>query len=344
MAITELKETPGYTSIEPPVEKRDEGSLAASQNTGDVSPPASAGTVAPQVSSVVPGEAVRDTAQVLTPDTAQDTGVTNALSDALGGILDAVAPEPNIPEPMDLNIGLEPAPVSTMDEPVQPRVGQGLFQQIAPAEYSQSAMTFSDALDTGVVNDRGYESVVFPKRAKSEFTQLTGGSVDLPSAGTRAVAASSQPTNTILDVANAYFGYDERDSKQALALSEFFKKAGGLNLDPSTTAWCAGFANAVLGEAGFGGTGKLNARSFLNYGQAVESPQVGDIVVFSRGDPKGWQGHVGFIAGINKDGTLQVLGGNQSTSESRGRGVSVNISTFSTDKVLGYRRPVPLAS
>jgi surface antigen len=55
------------------------------------------------------------------------------------------------------------------------------------------------------------------------------------------------------------------------------------------------------------------------------------LVVFWRGSRDGWQGHVGFISGVNSDGSLQVLGGNQ--------GNSVNITRFDRSRVLAYRWP-----
>src|SRR5690606_1828194 len=80
-----------------------------------------------------------------------------------------------------------------------------------------------------------------------------------------------------------------------------YLRTGGANLDPATTAWCAAFVNASLAKAGRQGTGALNARSFLDWGQAVDKPQPGDVAIFSRGDPNGWQGHVGFFQGIDPE-------------------------------------------
>lgn len=139
-----------------------------------------------------------------------------------------------------------------------------------------------------------------------------------------------------LDIAQAWLGYDERDPTQAQALSEFFAKAGDGNvIDPATTAWCAAWLNGVFAEAGIEGSGALNAKSFLNVGEEVTDPAIGDIVVFDRG---GWKGHVGIVAGVNEDGSLQVIGGNQSDKSSGARGVSVNVGTFTLDKVVGFRR------
>jgi len=116
---------------------------------------------------------------------------------------------------------------------------------------------------------------------------------------------------------------------QARALQEYMAN-GGVNLDPQTTAWCAAYVNATLAQAGIAGTGSNMARSFLQWGQAVTVPQKGDLVVLSRGDPNGPQGHVGFFDGFNEDGSVRILGGNQSDS--------VSVSSYPAQQVLGYRR------
>ena len=122
-------------------------------------------------------------------------------------------------------------------------------------------------------------------------------------------------------------GLNER--QQGAALQEYMAN-GGVNLDPATTAWCAAYVNATLAQAGIAGTGSNLARSFLNWGDAVSVPQKGDLVVLSRGDPNGPQGHVGFFDGFNEDGSVRILGGNQ--------GDAVSIASYSADRVLGYRR------
>lgn len=348
--ITELKETPGY--IPNPIEQTGQEPSVQSQNSGDTPPPVSP-QGAPQVSQVVPGEVLPDNAQTLTPDYSDTSAMANVV-EAISGIFpkeEETTELPTAPDAMDLNIGIEPAPfapptVTTNDGPEgtpQTTPQRSIFMQMAPYQWGQlSGTNLEDSRPAATVAPvPTWEKLLNGGQAPQQTAPATP-SFDVASAGTRAIQASAQPDKTPLSVAQAYMGYDERDPAQAKALSGFFSRAAGLDLDPSSTAWCAGFVNAVLGDAGMGGTGALNARSFLNYGKAVENPQVGDIVVFSRGDPDGWQGHVGFIAGVNKDGSLQVLGGNQSTAESGARGVTVNITTYGTDKVLGYRRPVPV--
>ena len=142
-----------------------------------------------------------------------------------------------------------------------------------------------------------------------------------------AMAKASSPT----EAAKAFLGHSESNPEQNRALAAFIKEATGTSIDPSKTAWCAAFIDAVLRSNGSEGTGRLNARSYLNWGETVNEPKVGDVVVFSRGDPNGWQGHVGFYMGTNEDGTIKVLGGNQ--------GNSVSEANYDASKVLGYRRP-----
>lgn len=129
------------------------------------------------------------------------------------------------------------------------------------------------------------------------------------------------------DIAAKQIGLNEND--QRVAIQEYLK-TGGVNLDPAVTAWCAAYVNATLAQSGQEGTGSNMARDFLKWGQAVDEPQKGDLAVFSRGDPNGPYGHVGFFDGYNEDGTMRILGGNQ--------GDSVSIKNYGKERLLGFRR------
>jgi uncharacterized protein (TIGR02594 family) len=156
---------------------------------------------------------------------------------------------------------------------------------------------------------------------------------DGPSGGAvtagRAALAGSPGLQSHVQVAKAFLGAME--GQDSGALSSFIEKATGVNLDPRQTAWCAAWLNAVFQSQGIRGTGKLNARSFLDFGAETDQPTKGDVVVLSRGDPNGWQGHVGIFMGFDGNGNPQVLGGNQNNR--------VSVQSYSKDKVLGYRRP-----
>jgi len=130
-----------------------------------------------------------------------------------------------------------------------------------------------------------------------------------------------------LDLAAQQMGMNERAQREAL---QEYMANGGHNLDPSVTAWCAAYVGATLNQSGLQGTGKLNARSYMDWGEAVDEPKPGDVAVFSRGDPNGWQGHVGFFKGYDENGNILVLGGNQ--------GDSVSVAPYAADRLLGFRR------
>ncbi len=98
------------------------------------------------------------------------------------------------------------------------------------------------------------------------------------------------------------------------------------------SAWCGTFVGGVFDECGIAPIkSPWGARQWLKFGRSLPSPAVGSVVVFWRGDPKGWSGHVGFVAGKDKAGNLMVLGGNQ--------GNAVSIAPFDRKRILGYRWP-----
>lgn len=73
----------------------------------------------------------------------------------------------------------------------------------------------------------------------------------------------------------------------------------------------------------------LAARNWLSFGAEV-APQLGAVMVFRRGAPKGWQGHVGFLW-AEDDEAYHILGGNQSDA--------VTIARIARDRLLGARWP-----
>lgn len=107
-------------------------------------------------------------------------------------------------------------------------------------------------------------------------------------------------------------------------------------LHQDETAWCSAFVNWCIEQAGQNGTDLANARSWLEFGEKVEVPQLGDIVVFWREKRDGPFGHVGFFIDEDDDNVM-VLGGNQTDPE-KGVG-AVCIKPYSRKRLLGFRRP-----
>lgn len=111
----------------------------------------------------------------------------------------------------------------------------------------------------------------------------------------------------------------------------YFKDSGNPGVMDDETAWCAAFVGAMLKRAGIKGTGKLNARSYLDWGTPVDRKNAlpGDVVIFKRGSSS-WQGHVAFFV-KDRGALIDVLGGNQSNA--------VNVKGYQAAALLGIRRP-----
>lgn len=131
---------------------------------------------------------------------------------------------------------------------------------------------------------------------------------------------------TPYEIATKMLGSHENRNHSALTA---YLTNGGVNLDPAKQAWCAAFVNSAITQAGGKGSGSNLARSLLNIGTPTQTPKEGDIAVFSRGDPNGPYGHVGFYKGVDASGNPIILGGNQ--------GNTVSEASYPKDRLLGYR-------
>ena len=136
------------------------------------------------------------------------------------------------------------------------------------------------------------------------------------------------------EIAKGHLGLKEMPGVNASPIiAGMFAKSGHPEVKSDETAWCAAFVGACLFDAGIKGTNSLAARSYEKWGTPVDpkDAQPGDIVIFWRGKPDGWQGHVGFYAG-ETDKTINVLGGNQ--------GNAVTYAAYPKSRLLGVRRAV----
>lgn len=109
---------------------------------------------------------------------------------------------------------------------------------------------------------------------------------------------------------------------------QYFHDIGHKWVKDDETAWCAAFLNWCLLQAGYKHTGKLNARSFLDYGKPTQEPKAGDIAVLWRISPSSIYGHVGFYLFHDKT-HVYLLGGNQKNA--------VSAQKFTLSQVLTYR-------
>lgn len=95
-------------------------------------------------------------------------------------------------------------------------------------------------------------------------------------------------------------------------------------------SWCSSFVNWTLAQVGIAGTGSALARSWLEWGVALEQPRPGCIAVLYRDDPASWKGHVGFYLRADAQ-HIHLLGGNQLEQ--------VREHFYPLDSVLAYRWP-----
>jgi uncharacterized protein (TIGR02594 family) len=88
-------------------------------------------------------------------------------------------------------------------------------------------------------------------------------------------------------------------------------------------------------EGGHAGTGKANARSWLDWGMPLLTPKLGCVVVYKRPMAGVLAGHVGFYAGPSVPPApmfIRTLGGNQ--------GERVCFALEHSSNLLGWRWPI----
>lgn len=138
-----------------------------------------------------------------------------------------------------------------------------------------------------------------------------------------------------LEIAWADEGVAEVEGRAANdTILGYFRDAGRDDITSDEVSWCAAFVGACLARAGvpvaLSHDQRLMAFSYLKVCTQIDTPRVGAIAVFWRGDPNGWTGHVGFVVGSTTT-HIAVLGGNQANQ--------VCVRKYPRDRLLGLRWP-----
>ena len=136
---------------------------------------------------------------------------------------------------------------------------------------------------------------------------------------------------TPFDIARSYIGTTEGPGPaDNPVIMEMYASVGHDWVEHDSVAWCAAFIGHCVEQAGIKSTRKLTARSYLDWGIAIDvaDAQQGDIGVILRGTSS-WQGHVFFIDRI-EGAWVWGLGGNQSDA--------VNVKRYPVSKLIGVRR------
>jgi len=136
------------------------------------------------------------------------------------------------------------------------------------------------------------------------YEKLVGGAV--------AEAKTDHGPPWYLELLRMIGKHEKRNHKE---VAEWLKSDGGTVGDPASVPWCGDAVATALRLAipniGIPSNPYL-ASNWTTWGKEVE-PQLGAILVFWRGSPDSWQGHIGFYAGESAT-NYYVLGGNQSDS------------------------------
>ena len=178
-------------------------------------------------------------------------------------------------------LGFDPGPLD----------GQRGRQTINAVERYQTAMHLQA---DGIVGPNTYRS-------------LFGGAVVKPS--------ETPDATPWLDY--AYRAKGMHETIDNAALKAFLKSDGATVGDPAKIPWCGDFVQTCIAvtlpkeplpQNPYG------AINWLKFGRET-TPKKGAVLVFWRGSPTGWEGHVGFYVGEDA-GFFHVLGGNQANSVS----------------------------
>ncbi len=136
----------------------------------------------------------------------------------------------------------------------------------------------------------------------------------------------------LLKIAFSELGTQEiTGSEHNPEILKYAAEAGIAGVTTDEIPWCSTFINWVAWKAGLQHSKKANARSWLNVGMKVSSPEPGDIVVFWRESPQSWKGHVAIFLGISTNKKrVYCIGGNQ--------GNRVSVSAYRMNTVLSFQR------
>ena len=143
----------------------------------------------------------------------------------------------------------------------------------------------------------------------------------------------------ILKVALSQYGITEiKGEIDNPEVMKYFHETGRTWVSHDETPWCDAYMDWCAMKAGLKFSSGLNARGWLKEGEEVKPEDVARLVqeipilvVYWRKELEGIYGHVGLVMRHITE-TDWTLGGNQ------GYIGQVNITPYSTQRVLGYRR------
>lgn len=134
----------------------------------------------------------------------------------------------------------------------------------------------------------------------------------------------------LLKTALKYYGEkEEKGSQTNWLILKWVKRYIPSVKDDGDYAWCSIFINEIAKECNLEYTDSALARSWLNVGEEVEEPEMGNVVILWRDSKDSQWGHVGLY--VKEDSSsIYVLGGNQNNQ--------ISIAKYPKSRLLGYRK------
>lgn len=151
--------------------------------------------------------------------------------------------------------------------------------------------------------------------------------------------------STLLDVMRDRLGVQEIPGQgHNQTILGWFEDVGHPEVKSDETSWCSvclGSAAVRVGLPIPPPNINMLARSWLTWGVAVDPKDVqpGDVAIWPRGDPRGWQGHVNVVEEVLPSGKIKCIGGNQGGLA--GGDAVTRTKALDPRHALGFRRAVP---
>jgi len=134
----------------------------------------------------------------------------------------------------------------------------------------------------------------------------------VPASGAAAEGRGVQPAAAPVEARSDERGRAPSGGHEATAVSDVLAEAehwlGARNMTGKGGSWCAHFASYVLERTGHAPLANGLASSALAYGRRLAQPKVGALAVVTT--RVGYAAHVGFVSGVNPDGSIELVSGN----------------------------------
>lgn len=132
-------------------------------------------------------------------------------------------------------------------------------------------------------------------------------------------------------IAKGYLGLKEAPgAANNPKVVDLYRLSGFAGIKHDSVPWCAALVGGVLARSGIAPSGSLMARSYEQWGSALEAPIYGCVGVMWRGSKSSGQGHVGFVVGANASEIIMISGNH---------GDAVTIGAFARSRFTAYRYP-----